>query len=307
MFNLLSIADIEIETQTGTNPILDESGQFVSAEEAVSNFAKLWEEWDIVNKFIGSIPKLIIAAVLIILGIWLSRIVSKIVIKTLKSRGVDASVYLFIKSIISVVIKIAFVLFALSLFININSFLAAIGAAGITAGIGLQDSVSQFASGIQILLNHPFKAGDYIEVNGIGGNVERIQFMNTVIITPDNKRITIPNSHITTNNITNYSAEKTRRVDLSFSVSYNSDFSLVRKAILQATESCEAVLKTPEPQIFVNSHDASGISIIARVWCENADYWNAYFQMMEKVKISFDNNNINIPFDQLDVHIIDKE
>ena len=135
MFNLLSIADIEIETQTGTNPILDESGQFVSAEEAVSNFAKLWEEWDIVNKFIGSIPKLIIAAVLIILGIWLSRIVSKIVIKTLKSRGVDASVYLFIKSIISVVIKIAFVLFA-------------------SVGLGISMAVDKVSNYNQVVNNH---------------------------------------------------------------------------------------------------------------------------------------------------------
>ncbi|MCM1393066.1 MAG: mechanosensitive ion channel family protein, partial [Ruminococcus sp.] len=184
MSKLLTILpDIAIETTSSINPILDENGQFVSPEEAVRNFSTLWKEWDIVNKFFNMLPTLIIAVVVIIVGIWLSRFIPKLIVKAMKAKGVDASVYLFVKNIVSVFIKLTFVLCALSMFFNINSFLAALGAAGITAGIGLQDCVAQFASGIQILMTHPFKAGDYIEVAGEAGFVEEIRFMNTVITT----------------------------------------------------------------------------------------------------------------------------
>lgn len=308
MFKLLTTAAEPLfETQTGTNPILDENGQFVSPEEAVNNITNLWEEWDIFNKLISALPKLILAVAILLFGLWLSKFVSNLVIKGLKAKGVDSSVYMFVKKIISVFIKLLFILFSLSIFININSFLAAIGAAGITAGIGLQDSVSQFASGIQILLNRPFKAGDYVEIDGKSGNVAEIRFMNTIITTSDNKRIIIPNSHITQNNIINYSAEDNRRVDLNFCVSYDCDFSKVKSVIIQTALSNEDILKDPMPIVYVSSHDASSIGILARVWCKSDNYWSVYYSMMEEVKLAFDKNSISIPYDQLDVHIVEQK
>lgn len=308
MFRLLTtVAEPIFETQTGTNPILDENGQFVSPEEAVNNLSKLWEEWDIFNKLISALPKIILATAILLFGLWLSKFVSNLVIKGLKAKGVDSSVYMFVKKIISVFIKIVFILFSLSIFININSFLAAIGAAGITAGLGLQDSVSQFASGIQILLNRPFKAGDYVEIDGKAGNVAEIRFMNTIITTPDNKRIIIPNSHITQNNIINYSAEDSRRVDLNFCVSYDCDFSKVKSVIIQTALSNEDILKDPMPLVYVSSHDASSIGILARVWCKSDKYWDVYYSMMEEVKNAFDKNSISIPYDQLDIHIVEQK
>lgn len=307
MYNLLTLmTETTFETQPSTNPILDENGQLVSAEEAVSNLSKLWEEWDVVNKLVSIIPKLIIAAVIVIAGLWLSRLISNLVVKGLKLRDVDASVYMFVKRIVSIFIKITFFLFALSLFFNINSFLAAIGAAGITAGIGLQDSVAQFASGIQILLNHPFKAGDYIEVAGHAGFVEEIRFMNTVITTADNKRVIIPNSHLTTNEIVNFSAEDKRRIDLSFSISYSDDIEKARQVILSVAKETNGVLSDPEPAVYVNSHEASCVELLARVWSTVDGYWDVYFAMQENVKIAFDKAGINIPFNQLDVHIVEK-
>lgn len=295
-----------IEAQTGTNPILDENGQFVSPEEAVSNFARLWEEWDIVNRFLGALPKIILAAAILLFGLWFSRFVANLVVKALKVKNVDASVYMFVRKIISVFIKITFILFAMSIFINVNSFLAAIGAAGITAGLGLQDSVAQFASGIQILLNRPFKAGDYIEVGGKEGFVSEIRFMSTIINTPDNKRVIIPNSHLTTSELVNFSAEDTRRIDLTYSISYSDDIGKAKNVLLSIMNRDEKICKDPEPVVYVNSHESSSIDLLARFWCKGGDYWDVYFRMQEEVKLAFDKEGINIPFNQLDVHIINK-
>ena len=300
-------ADIVIEAQTGTNPILDENGQFVSPEEAVSNFTKLWEEWDIVNRLIGILPKIILAVLILAFGIWFSRFVANLVVKALKSNHVDAAVYMFIRKIVSVFIKILFVLFAMSIFININSFLAAIGAAGITAGLGLQDSVAQFASGIQILFNRPFKAGDYIEVAGREGFVSEIRFMSTVINTPDNKRVIIPNSHLTTNELVNFSAEDSRRIDLTYAISYSTDIQKAKDVILSVMRKNEKILSDPEPVVYVNSHESSSVDLLARFWCSVGDYWEVYFRMQEDVKLAFDREGINIPFNQLDVHIVNNK
>lgn len=288
---------------TPGNVLLDENGQFVDASQAISNVASWWDRLDLLNKVIEKIPSLIIAVIMIILGIFLSRLVSGIVTKAMKAKNVDPSVYNFIKRSISVVIKAAFFLSALSMFFNIGSLVTAIGAAGVAASLGLQDSVAQFASGIQILLNHPFKNGDFVEVNGVQGNVADIRFMNTVITTIDNKRIIIPNSHITTNHIINYSAEDVRRLDLTYSISYTASIADAKNVIMNVAQANDLILSDPAPQVFVNSHGSSSINLIAKIWCKSGDYWDAYYQMQENVKLAFDSNGISIPFDQLDVHL----
>lgn len=300
---LLSVVTTVSDATTISNPMLDENGQFVPPEEAVRNFSTIWKELDLVNKLIDKLPTIILAVLTLIIGFWLSRLLSKLVVKALKSRGVDSSVYMFIKNIISVIIKIAFVLMALSMFVNVNSFLAAFGAAGLTAGIGLQNSVAQFASGIQILLNHPFKAGDFIEVDGQSGFVSEIRFMNTIINTVDNKRIVIPNSHFTTNNIINFSAEGNRRVDLSYQIGYAEDIQLAKSVCLQTAKECPDVLEDPPIEVHVGSHGESSIELIVRLWCPGDKYWDVYFTMQENVKLAFDENNISIPYNQLDVHM----
>ncbi len=302
---LFQLLEIEIETAASTtNPLLDESGRFVKPEEAVRNFSTLWKQWDLVGKFFEKLPTLIIAVVIIIIGIWLSRLISRLAVKAMKAKGVDATVYNFISRVISAVIKLTFVLSALSMFIKITSILAAFSAVGVAIGLGLQDSVAQIASGVQILMSHPFKNGDFVEVNGLSGFVAEIRFMNTIITTADNKRIVIPNSDLTKNKIINYSAEENRRVDMTFSIGYGDDIAKAKQIVLETAMSLEQVLHEPVPEVFVSAQGASAVELSAKLWCKSADYWSVYYAMQENVKLAFDKNGVNIPFEQLDVHIV---
>ncbi len=301
-----TIAETTAEATTLYNPLLDENGQFVDASEAVDNINSLWEKWDIINKLLNALPSIIIAVILVVVGFILAKLASKIIVKTLSANHVDPSVYNFIRRFVSAGIKFIFVLFAVSMFYDVNSIFVALGGAGLAAGLGLQDSVAQFASGIQILINHPFKTGDFVEINGVAGSVADIRFMNTVIKTADNKKIIIPNSHVTTNHIINYSAEDTRRVDLMFSIGYADDIQLAKNVILDVIKSDENIHKDPEPEVYVNSHDPSSICLVTKIWCSGKNYWNVYYSMQENVKIAFDKNGISIPYQQVDVHIVNQ-
>ncbi len=263
------------------------------------------KNYDGILALIISKTPLIIAALLIItVGFIISNLIGKLVVKGLQAKGVDPSVHSFIKTIVSLILKFVFILSALStLNIDVNSFITALGAAGITAGIGLQASISQLASGIQILANHPFKSGDYIDVGTVSGKVREIKMMYTVLVTIDNKKIIVPNSYITSNNIINYNAEERRRLDLIFSVSYDADIAKVKQVILDVVKENELILTDPEPLIAVKEHAASSVNIACLIWCSSDDYWNVFYYMQEAVKLSFDKNNISIPYGQLDIHI----
>ena len=302
---MLRLLEIGLEASSTTNPLLNEDGQFVKPEEAVRNFASLWKEWALWDKLLDNLPKIILAVVVLVLGFLLASLVSKILCKAMKRRKVDFAVYNFIAKITRFVIRITFILIALSMFIKINSLIAALSAAGVAIGLGLQDSVSQFASGVQILINHPFKAGDYVEIGGEGGFVSEIGFMTTIITSYDNKRIIIPNSDITKNRIINFSAEKTRRVDLTFSISYAADIAKAKDIVMQTALQNEQILRHPLPEVTVGAHSASSIDLFCRVWCETADYWTVFFAMQENVKLNFDKGGIDIPFTQVDVHLVD--
>lgn len=295
-----------IDDITTSNPLLDENGQFNDVSTSVNNIVEYFDSLQLFEKFMEKLPTIIIALVIVLFGYFLSKLAKKLVVKALKARKVDPSVYNFIKRIVSVAINFTFILMAASMFINVGSLVAAVGAAGVTAGLGLQSTVAQFASGIQILMNHPFKTGDFVELNGVSGSVADIRFMNTVIITPDNKRIVIPNSHITTNHIINYSAENKRRVDFTFSISYSDNIEKAKSVIKEVALANENIFKDPLPEVYVKSHEASSINLTARVWCPVDKYWDVYFAMQENVKIALDKNDICIPFNQLDVHIINK-
>lgn len=302
-FNLLTAAENVTDKISTGDVLLDENGQFIDPSQAIDNVASWWEKLDLINKIVEKIPSLIVAFVMIFAGIFLSKAVSKLIEKAMKAKNVDPSVYNFIKRAVSLLIKTCFILSALSLFFDIGSIVTAIGAAGVAASLGLQDSVAQFASGIQILLNHPFKNGDFVEINGVQGYVADIRFMNTVITTTDNKRIIVPNSHITTSHIINYSAENIRRIDLIYSISYTDDMSKAKNVIMNVAECNEKILQDPAPQVYVNSHEASSINLVAKIWCNGIDYWDVYYAMQEEVKLAFDRNGISIPFNQLDVHV----
>ena len=267
--------------------------------------SNIFPEWDDVVKFVVSkAPLLLGAVIIVVVGFVLSNLVGKLVVKGMRARGIDPSIHTFIKTIVVLLLKFAVILSALSTMnVDVNSFIAAIGAAGITAGLGLQASVSQFASGIQILINHPFKSGDYIDLGTVSGKVHEIKMMYTELITVDNKRVIVPNSHITGSTIINYNSESKRRIDLVFGISYDADIAKAKEVIAQTVRKNELILTEPEPIIAVSAQAASSVNISCLVWCHTDDYWNVFYYMQEAVKLAFDENKIAIPYDQLDVHI----
>lgn len=271
------------------------------------NLIQLFKSGDydaIFSRIIEKAPSVIAAIVTVIVGYIISKSIGKLVVKALSAKGVDPSIHSFIKTVIMLLLNFIFILSALStLGIDVNSFVAALGAAGITAGIGLQASISQIASGVQILVNHPFKSGDYIDVGTASGKVQEIKIMYTVLITVDNKRVIIPNSYITSNNIVNYNAEDRRRLDLVFSISYDADIEKAREIIKQVIAKNNLILTEPEPLIAVKEHAASSINLACLIWCSSNDYWTVFYYMQEAVKVAFDKNSISIPYGQLDIHI----
>lgn len=272
------------------------------------DLAELIKERDlegIIALIISKLPLLISAAIIIAVGFAVANLIGKILIKALCAKGIDPSIHSFIRTIVTLILKFAVILSALStLNIDVNSFLTALGAAGITAGIGLQSSISQLASGIQILVNHPFKSGDYIDIGSVSGKVHEIKMMYTELITLDNKRVIIPNSTITSSNIINYNSESRRRLDLVFSVSYDADISKAKEVLLETVKANKLILTDPAPIIAVKEHASSSINLACLIWCSSDDYWDAFYSMQESVKLAFDSNGIPIPYNQLDVHIV---
>ncbi len=257
-----------------------------------------------ITKLVDALPKLVGVALMLALGFWISSLIGKLLIKWLTKKGVDASVHSFLRSIVVWLLRLAVILSAFStLGVNLNSFIAALGAAGLTAGIGLQNSIAQIASGLQILVNKPFKSGDFVELENISGVVHEIKLMYTVFTTIDNKRVIVPNSHITSNNIINYNAENNRRLDLTFSVSYSDDIALAKQVLRAQALKNALIYKNPEPDVVVKQQSASSIDLLLMAWCSSSDYLTAYYKLQEDVKIAFDENGINIPFNQLDVHV----
>lgn len=284
------------------NSILLETSFIQSAIDYIKD-----DEFDKLNALLLSkVPGLVAAVVIIIAGIFISKLIGKLVVKAMSAKGIDSSIHSFIKSVVMFTINVIFILSALStLNIDVNSFITAIGAAGITAGLGLQQSISQFASGIQILVNRPFKSGDFIDIGGtVSGSVQEIKLMYTVLKTVDNRRVIIPNATITNSSIINYDAENLRRIDLSYSISYNADTSKAKSVILDVVNSCEYILKSPEPKVAVNKHTETALNLSCLVWVNKDEYWDAYYYMQENVKLAFDRNDILIPYNDFDIRVV---
>lgn len=252
--------------------------------------------------FLSTGGKLISAALIVLIGFWATKLICKSVRKILGKSKVDEGAAGFIVSVLRVVCWIVVALAAIGKLVSISSLVAALGAAGLTASFALQGSLSNFVSGMQVIFSHPFSVGDYLSIDGCEGTVSHIDVLNTTLHTIDNKEVIIPNSKITSGVVTNYSSQPTRRVDLSYGVSYKADLALVKGILAGLVGADERILSDPEPMIVVGEHRDSSVQIMARVWVNNADYWGVYFDMQEKVKLAFDDNGIVIPFPQLDVH-----
>ncbi len=253
--------------------------------------------------------KLVVAIIIFYVGRWVAAGISRLIGKALLMRHVDKAVVSFLSSIVYAAVLIAFALIALShLGIQTASFLAILGAAGLAIALALQGSLSNFASGVLIIIFRPFKAGDFVEVAGISGVVERIDIFQTIFKTGDNKKVIVPNSQITGGAITNYSAEKRRRVDLTIGISYDSDLRLAKQILADILQQDDRILAEPKPVIAVSALADSAVQLVVRPWVESGNYWAVYWDTLEQVKLRFDAAGIEIPFPQMSLHMkTDKE
>lgn len=249
-------------------------------------------------------PDLLMAVVTLFVGLWLIKIVYKVVHRGLERSKVDVSLQNFLSTLVSALLKVLLIVSVASMIgIQTTSFVAILGAAGLAVGLALQGSLANFAGGVLILLFKPYKAGDFIDAQGVSGTVKAIQVFTTVMLTPDNKTIIIPNGAISNGIITNFSEQDTRRVDMVFGIGYNDDIQKAKAALNAIVDADERVLKDPAPQVVVAELADSSVNFKVRTWCNSGDYWGIYFDMQEKVKEVFDKEGISIPFPQRDVHI----
>jgi len=248
----------------------------------------------------------IVAALLIFLiGRWISRRVSNGVARATERAGVDPTLTRFLRSVIYMTLLIM-VLLAAAQQVNIpvTSFFAILGAAGLAVGLALKDSLSNFSSGVMLVFFRPFKVGDYVEAGGVAGTIEAISIFNTIMKTPDNRVITVPNSLIYAGTITNFSAMDTRRIDLVIGVGYGDKVSQAREIMQSVLAGDERILKDPAPAVMLLELADSSVNFAVRPWVASADYWAVRADVLENIKLALEDNGLSIPYPQRDVHLI---
>ena len=252
-----------------------------------------------------SIGLKILAAVLVLfVGSKLIKWVKKVINNSPKLDRVDMGVRTFLASFSGITLyAILFISIAMILGIPTTSFVTALASCGVAIGLALQGALSNLAGGIMILIFKPYKVGDYISAATVSGTVTNITIMYTVLTTPDNKVITVPNGTLMNSVIENYSASELRRVDIGFSAGYDCDVDKVKGILLSVVNKHEKVLKEPEPFVRLIKQADSSLEYTVRVWCKAEDYWDVYFDLLEEAKKAFDSNGISIPYPQMDIHI----
>ena len=279
----------------------------VSIDAAMSSISALTVE-EIV-KYVTSagltIGATIIKVALIwIIGRWLSKRLVNLVKKLMVKKNTDASIQTFLVSLIDIVALIVLLIIIISVVgIDTSSFIALFASAGVAIGMALSGTLQNFAGGVMVLLFRPYKVGDYIEAQGQAGTVKEIQIFNTLLQTPDNRIIIVPNGPLSTGIINNYSRETTRRVDFSFPISYGDDFELAKKVLMEIIEKDARIMKTPEPFIEVGAMATSSINITVRVWCNAADYWGIFFDMNKSVYSTFPAKGLHFPYNTITVNM----
>ena len=300
---------IEETTNAITTAIADSTEETTNILEVTAQTTK--ENISHVNKmlsalldFIGSmLPSFIFAVIVLAIGILLSKIALKIVAKALKRTKIDPTVCGFVRSLVKIILYvIVFVIFLSLINVPMTSIITSLGTAGLAVGLAVKDSLSNVAGGFIILFAKPLKAGDVIEFNNVTGKVQKVGIFYTTLITYDNATVYIPNGKVSEGQIINYSEQDIRRVDLEFSVSYSEDIDKVKNVLKNIVDNCDKILKDPSCDILLARHDDSAIVFYVRPWVKTEDYWTVDFYLREEVKREFDKNNIEIPFNQLDVH-----
>jgi small conductance mechanosensitive channel len=249
-------------------------------------------------------PKLLGAIAVWIIGSWVIKALSNGFNRMMEKNQTDESLKPFLKRLFSTLLKVLLVISVLGMLgVEMTSFIAILGAAGLAVGMALSGTLQNFAGGVMILLFKPFKVGDVLEAQGFTGKVQEIQIFNTIMKTPDNKTIIIPNGGLSTGSMTNYTTEPQRRVDWTFGIGYGDDVDSAKAVIKELCDQDSRILKDPELFIGLSELADSSVNFAVRAWVNADDYWPVFFDMNEKIYKTFDQKGLNIPFPQMDVHV----
>ncbi len=268
----------------------------------MEDFQKYWDQ--IAGLVVEYGATLLLAILVLIIGLWLIKKVVKIANRTMEKRNVDPSLRPFLASITKALLTIMLVITVAGMVgVEMTSFIAVLGAAGLAVGLALQGSLANFAGGVLILLLKPFKVGDFIEANGFSGTVREIQIFYTYMTTTSGQEIVIPNGDLSNNAIKNYSYHDTRRLDMTFGIGYEDDIDQAKKILRDLVESDERILKDKGVDVFLETLADSSVNFHVRAWAKSSDFWDIHNNLSEKVKKAFDAAGISIPFPQRDVHL----
>lgn len=252
--------------------------------------------------------RLLGAIVVLIAGLWLAGKLSRVLYNIMEKREIDPSLRSFLRSLISITLRILVFITILGMVgVPMTSFIAILGAAGLAVGLALSGTLQNFAGGVLILILKPFKVGHFIEAQGFMGTVLEIQIFNTILKTPDNLTIVIPNGGLATGSMTNYSLNETRRAQWVFGIAYGEDYKKAEKVLQGILDEDPRVLKDPPTKIFLSDLADSSVNITVRAWANLDDFWPLNFEIKEKVYDAFNREGIGIPFPQLDVHLHKKQ
>ena len=249
--------------------------------------------------------KFILAIVVLIVGLIVIRWITRALVRLMKKGNVNPSLIPFLRTLSNILLKVMLVISVMGMVgIEMTSFIAVLGAAGLAVGLALQGTLQNFAGGVMILLFKPYEVGHFIEAQGFMGTVKEIQIFTTVLSTPDNRKVIIPNSPLATGSITNFSAMPTRRIDFSFGIGYSDDIDKAKDILLKMAQKDDRVLKEDNPpEVMVEALGDSSVNLKLRTWVKSEDYWGLFFDITENVKKQFDGARISIPFPQRDVHL----
>ena len=253
-----------------------------------------------------SAGKHIIAAVVIfIVGRFLIKLLNRLVASILQRRHIEQSVQTFLSSLVNIILTILLIITVIgALGVNTTSFAALIASAGVAIGMALSGNLQNFAGGLVILLFKPYRVGDFIDVCGVQGTVSAVQIFHTILLTPDNKAVYLPNGSTSSSTITNYSHENKRRIEWTFGIDYGEDVNRARTAILSVITADARILPDPAPFVAVGGLSDSSVDILVRVWVPTEEYWNVYFDMHQRVYETFNEQKINFPYPQQTVHLV---
>jgi len=248
--------------------------------------------------------RLIGALVVLLLGLWIVKLLVRSSQRLMDKSKLDVSLTTFLKSMIDILLKILLIVSVMGMMgIQMTSFIAILGAAGLAVGMALSGTLQNFAGGVMILIFKPFKVGDFINAQGYSGIVKEIRIFVTVLTTPDNKTIFIPNGPLSNGSLTNFTTQPNRRVDWTFGIAYGDDYDKAKTMLLKMMKEDKRILTDPEPFVALGELADSSVNLTVRAWVKAADYWDVYFDMNEKFYKNAGQFGLSIPFPQMDVHL----